>query len=101
MAAAPTEVTDITAPTDEDGLDAVFARTADAAAASLALDAEHSIELVGVEQEVGREFGGWLDVTLEERLHRTYLPACQVSSRKSQLCTEMATHRIQMCLPQR
>ncbi len=53
---------------DEHGFHAVFARIADAGAASVALHAKHGFELVGVEREVGRKFGRWLDVTLMQRI---------------------------------
>lgn len=53
---------------DEHGFHAVFARIADAGAASVALHAKHGFELIGVEREVGRKFGRWLDVTLMQRL---------------------------------
>ena len=53
---------------DDHGFHAVFARIADAGAASVALHAKHGFELVGVEREVGRKFGRWLDVTLMQRL---------------------------------
>ncbi|MDE0135063.1 MAG: GNAT family N-acetyltransferase [Acidimicrobiaceae bacterium] len=54
---------------DDHGFHAVFARIADAGAASVALHAKHGFELVGVEREVGRKFGRWLDITLMQRLH--------------------------------
>lgn len=59
---------DLVALADEHGYHAVFARIADAGAASVALHAKHGFELVGVEREVGRKFGRWLDVTLMQRL---------------------------------
>lgn len=59
---------DLVALADEHGFHAVFARIADAGAASVALHAKHGFELVGVEREVGRKFGRWLDVTLMQRL---------------------------------
>ena len=62
---------DLVALADEHGFHAVFARIADAGAASVALHTKHGFELVGVEREVGRKFGRWLDVTLMQRLrHR-------------------------------
>ena len=59
---------DLVALADEHGFHAVFARIADAGAASVALHTKHGFELVGVEREVGRKFGRWLDVTLMQRL---------------------------------
>ncbi len=59
---------DLVALADEHGFHAVFARIADAGAASVALHSKHGFELVGVEREVGRKFGRWLDVTLMQRL---------------------------------
>ena len=53
---------------DEHGFHAIFARIADAGAASVALHVKHGFELIGVEREVGRKFGRWLDVTLMQRL---------------------------------
>ena len=58
---------DLVALADVHGFHAVFARIADAGAASVALHAKHGFELVGVEREVGRKFGRWLDVTLMQR----------------------------------
>ncbi|WP_419842616.1 N-acetyltransferase family protein [Candidatus Poriferisodalis sp.] len=62
---------DLVALADEHGFHAVFARIADAGAASVALHARHGFELVGVEREAGRKFGRWLDVTLMQRLRPT------------------------------
>lgn len=59
---------DLVALADDHGFHAVFARIADAGAASVALHAKHGFEHVGVEREVGRKFGRWLDVTLMQRL---------------------------------
>lgn len=59
---------DLVALADDHGFHAVFARIADAGAASVALHAKHGFDLVGVEREVGRKFGRWLDVTLMQRL---------------------------------
>ncbi len=53
---------------DEHGFHATFARIADAGAASIALHSKHGFDLVGVEREVGRKFGRWLDVTVMQRL---------------------------------
>lgn len=59
---------DLVTLADEHGFHAVFARIADAGAASVALHAKHGFDLIGVEREVGRKFGCWLDVTLMQRL---------------------------------
>ncbi|HCB36976.1 MAG TPA: GNAT family N-acetyltransferase [Acidimicrobiaceae bacterium] len=67
---------DLVAAGDNLGFHSVFARIAgepggDAAVsgeASIALHRKHGFELVGVEREVGRKFGRWLDVTLMQRL---------------------------------
>ncbi len=52
----------------ENGFHAVFARVVDAQEASLSLHQRHGFELVGVERQVGRKFGRWLDVALLQRL---------------------------------
>lgn len=50
------------------GFHAVFARIADAQEASLALHTKYGFRLVGIEREVGRKFGRWLDVALMQLL---------------------------------
>lgn len=50
------------------GFHAVFARVVDAQEASLSLHRQHGFELVGIERQVGRKFGRWLDVALLQRL---------------------------------
>jgi L-amino acid N-acyltransferase len=51
------------------GFHAVFARIVDGGdGASIALHRALQFELVGVEREVGRKFGRWLDVVLMQRL---------------------------------
>ncbi|MEM7096588.1 MAG: N-acetyltransferase family protein [Actinomycetota bacterium] len=45
------------------GFHSVIARIAGDNQASIALHTRHGYELVGVEREVGRKFGRWLDVT--------------------------------------
>ncbi len=50
------------------GFHAIFARIADAQEASLALHRKYGFELVGIEKEVGRKFGRWLDVALLQLL---------------------------------
>jgi phosphinothricin acetyltransferase len=53
---------------DEHGFHSTFARIAGQNASSIALHTKHGFELVGVEKEVGRKFGQWLDVTLMQRI---------------------------------
>ena len=50
------------------GFHAVMARIVDGHEASIALHRQCGFELVGVEREVGRKFGRWLDVALMQRL---------------------------------
>jgi phosphinothricin acetyltransferase len=50
------------------GFHAVMARIVDGHEASIALHKACGFELVGVEREVGRKFGRWLDVALMQRL---------------------------------
>jgi phosphinothricin acetyltransferase len=50
------------------GFHAVFARIVGGHEASIALHRGCGFELVGVEREVGRKFGKWLDVALMQRL---------------------------------
>jgi phosphinothricin acetyltransferase len=50
------------------GFHAVMARIVGTHAASIALHRSCGFELVGVEREVGRKFGRWLDVALMQRL---------------------------------
>ena len=52
----------------EYGFHAVMARIVDGHQASIALHRSCGFEIVGVEREVGRKFGRWLDVVLMERL---------------------------------
>lgn len=53
---------------DISGFHAVFARIVGGHEASINLHRACGFELVGVEREVGRKFGRWLDVALMERL---------------------------------
>tara|TARA_Y100001970_G_scaffold79438_1_gene101088 strand:+ start:33 stop:614 length:582 start_codon:yes stop_codon:yes gene_type:complete len=53
---------------DEHGFHATFARIAGENPASIALHSKYGFEMVGVEREVGRKFGQWLDVTVMQRL---------------------------------
>ena len=50
------------------GFHAVIGRIVDGHAASIGLHRACGFELVGVEREVGRKFGRWLDVVVMERL---------------------------------
>jgi phosphinothricin acetyltransferase len=50
------------------GFHTVMARIVGGHVASIALHASVGFTLVGVEREVGRKFGQWLDVVLMQRL---------------------------------
>lgn len=50
------------------GFHTVLARISGDNAASIALHARQGFELVGVEREVGRKFGHWIDVTVMQRM---------------------------------
>ncbi len=50
------------------GFHAVFARIVGGHQASIALHEALGFEVAGVEREVGRKFGRWLDVVVMERL---------------------------------
>jgi phosphinothricin acetyltransferase len=50
------------------GYHSVVARIVGGHDASISLHAAHGFELVGVEREVGRKFGRWLDVVVMQRL---------------------------------
>ncbi len=50
------------------GFHAVIARIVDGHEVSIALHQSCGFEMVGVEREVGRKFGRWLDVAVMERL---------------------------------
>ena len=50
------------------GFHAVMARIVDGHEASIALHRSCGFEVVGVEKEIGRKFGRWLDVVLMQRL---------------------------------
>ncbi|HEV3213115.1 MAG TPA: GNAT family N-acetyltransferase [Acidimicrobiales bacterium] len=52
----------------DNGFHAVFARIVDRNAASVRLHTSRGFELVGVEREVGRKHGRWLDVVELQRL---------------------------------
>ena len=53
---------------DSHGFHAVMARIVGGHRASIALHEACGFELVGVEKEIGRKFGRWLDVALMQRL---------------------------------
>ncbi len=50
------------------GFHAVMARIVDGHHASIALHRHHGFALVGIEREIGRKFGRWLDVVVMQRL---------------------------------
>jgi len=50
------------------GFHAVFARIVGGHAASVALHQACGFDVVGIEREVGRKFGHWLDVTVMQKL---------------------------------
>ena len=50
------------------GFHSIIARIADAQAPSIGLHRACGFELVGVEREVGRKFGRWLDVAIMQRM---------------------------------
>ncbi|HEY8544435.1 MAG TPA: GNAT family N-acetyltransferase [Acidimicrobiales bacterium] len=50
------------------GFHAVFARIVGGHGASVALHRAQGFDVIGVEREVGRKFGRWLDVTVMQKL---------------------------------
>ncbi len=52
----------------ESGYHAMMARIADAGPASVGLHTAVGFEMVGIEREVGRKFGRWLDVAVMQKL---------------------------------
>ena len=50
------------------GFHTMIARIADAQEASIGLHRAVGFEIVGTEREVGRKFGGWLDVVVMQRM---------------------------------
>jgi L-amino acid N-acyltransferase len=56
---------------DEHGFHSIFARIAGDNPVSESLHAKYGFETIGVEREVGRKFGKWLDVTVMQRLTPT------------------------------
>lgn len=59
---------DLIATAQSHGFHSIIARIADSQRASLELHAEMGFELVGVEREIGRKFGRWLDVSVMQVL---------------------------------
>ena len=59
---------ELTRLSDQHGFHAMFARIVGNHDASINLHRKHGFVLVGVEREVGRKFGRWLDVALMQRL---------------------------------
>ncbi len=53
---------------NESGFHAVFGRIVGGHEASIALHQALGFEIIGVEKEVGRKFGRWLDVVVVEKL---------------------------------
>lgn len=53
---------------DRHGFHTMIARIGDSNAASIALHRKHGFESVGVEREIGRKFGRWLDVNVMQRI---------------------------------
>jgi L-amino acid N-acyltransferase YncA len=61
-------LTELLAAARSHGFHSVMARIVGGHEASIALHTSLGFELVGVEREVGRKFGKWLDVALMQRL---------------------------------
>ncbi len=61
---ARTLMIDLLATAQSHGFHSIIARIADSQEASLALHEDMGFELVGVEREVGRKFGRWLNVSV-------------------------------------
>lgn len=59
---------DLIATAQAHGFHSIIARIADSQEASLALHEAMGFELVGVEREIGRKFGRWLDVSVMQVL---------------------------------
>ncbi len=59
---------DLIATAQSHGFHSMIARIADSQAPSLALHETMGFELVGVEREIGRKFGRWLDVSVMQVL---------------------------------
>ena len=67
-------LTEIVRLAEASGFHAVMARISGPSDASLALHRGCGFELIGVEREVGRKFGKWLDVSLMQRLLQAVSP---------------------------
>ena len=48
----------------------MIARIGDSNTASIELHRKHGFETVGIEREIGRKFGRWLDVNVMQRMAR-------------------------------
>jgi L-amino acid N-acyltransferase YncA len=59
---------DLLATAQSHGFHSIVARIADSQEGSLALHRDMGFELVGVEREIGRKFGRWLDVSVMQVL---------------------------------
>ncbi|MFT7474070.1 MAG: L-amino acid N-acyltransferase YncA [Verrucomicrobiales bacterium] len=59
---------DLIATAQSHGFHSIVARIADSQAPSLALHGDLGFALVGVEREIGRKFGRWLDVSVMQVL---------------------------------
>jgi phosphinothricin acetyltransferase len=79
---------DLLARAAASGFHAVFARIVDGHEASIALHIALGFEVAGVEREVGRKFGRWLDVVvLEQILGGASSSAGDLPSARSRLLT--------------
>jgi len=65
---AKTLMVELVSTAKSHGFHSMIARIADSQVASLALHEQIGYELVGVEREVGRKFGRWLDVSVMQVL---------------------------------
>ena len=59
---------DLIATAQSHGFHSIVARIADSQHASLELHEDMGFELVGVEREIGRKFGRWLNVSVMQVL---------------------------------
>ncbi len=59
---------ELCAVSDRHGFHVMVARIGDANTASVSLHHKHGFEHVGVEREIGRKFGRWLDVNVMQRI---------------------------------
>lgn len=67
------------------GFHSVMARIVDNASPSIRLHRSCGFELVGIEREVGRKFGRWLDVALMQRMLQPTAPSGLPSARTPHL----------------